>query len=113
MTLTQRLDQLEKRIKQLEKKKNIKAPAPAPAKKSTRKRKTTKKKGTKKNFSMREYGWSSTEKNVATRHSAIDKALKDHGPDEVKKFFVKMSRMHNGKPAGVVFKADLGYINKQ
>ena len=101
------MDKLEKRIKKLEKK------TPATSKKTTRKRKTTKKKGTKKRFSMREYGWSSTEKNVATRHSAIDKAIKDHGLDEVKKFFVKMSRMHNKKPAGIVFKADLGYINKQ
>ena len=59
MTVTQRLNELEKRIRELEKKRNIKAPPKTPKKKKSPKRKTTKKKkATKKNFSMRAYGWS-------------------------------------------------------
>ena len=111
MTLTQRLKALEKRIKKLEEKKNIKASSPE--KKIKKKRKTVTKKATKKNFSMRAYGWSSTEEKISTRHSAIDRAINDHGFDEVQKFFVKMSRIHNKKPSGTTFKEDLMYINKK
>ena len=114
MTVTQRLNELEKRIRELEKKRNIKAPPKTPKKKKSPKRKTTKKKkATKKNFSMRAYGWSTKEEKATVRHAAIDRAIRKNGHEEVHKFFVKMSRLHNQKPTGIVFKADLVYINKK
>ena len=115
MTVTQRLNELEKRIRELEKKRNIKAPPKTPKKKKSpkTKRKTIKKKkATKKNFSMRAYGWSTKEEKATVRHAAIDRAIRENGHEEVQKFFVKMSRMHNQKPTGTVFKEDLVYINK-
>ena len=116
MTVTQRLNELEKRIRELEKKRNIKAPAKIPkTKKSPKTKRQTikKKKATKKNFSMRAYGWSTKEEKATVRHAAIDRAIQKNGHEEVQKFFVKMSRMHNQKPTGTVFKADLVYINKK
>jgi hypothetical protein len=116
MTVTQRLNELEKRIRELEKKRNIKAPIKTLKTKTSpkTKRKTIKKKkATKKNFSMRAYGWSTKEEKATVRHAAIDRAIQENGHEEVQKFFVKMSRMHNQKPTGTVFKADLVYINKK
>ena len=114
MTVTQQLNAIEKRIRELEKKRNIATPSETRRTKKSPKRKSTgKKKATKKDFSMRAYGWSSKEERVKVRRSAIDRAIREHGFEEVQKFFVKMSRMHNKKPSGVVFKADLVYIDKK
>ena len=118
MTVTQRLNELEKRIRELEKKRNIKAPVQVKTLKTKKspktKRKTTKqKKATKKNFSMRAYGWSTKEEKATVRHAAIDRAIQENGHEEVQKFFVKMSRLHNKRETGVVFQTDLRYIEEK
>ena len=116
MTVTQRLNELEKRIRELEKKRNIKAPPKTPKKKNSpkTKRKTTKKKkATKKNFSMRAYGWSTKEEKATVRHAAIDRAIRENGHEEIQKFFVKMSRLHNKRDTGVVFQTDQRYIKEK
>ena len=126
MSVTTDLNKLKKRVNKLEKKckttkpkgKKLLKKKTTTLKKKTQKKINTKKKLTTKKkrcFSLRAFGWSS-KANQSVRQAAIDAAIahvnkkKKNGVEQVYKFLFKMSNLHNNKPAGPKFKADLKYV---